>query len=349
MAAVARYRFFTDPLVWAACLAYASGRAGWLPPAWHGHFTDVWLVPAALPPVLWLHDRFGWRHPGPPRAREVLAHLAGWSVLFEVVGPRFVHGAVGDPWDVVAYALGAFVGLAWWRLLAAPITFDDLAPLYLWLEYALAGNLLQRCRLHHLTTLPMTGHVLVLGPGRGRFVLRLLRDRPRLRVTLVDSSAGMLEHVRRDLERAGLIDRARLVHADVTQWRPGAGAYDAVASHFFLDCFDPPRLERVVRVVTAAMRPGARWLIADFVAVSYSAGTHAVTPGVVERRPSWRRWRMRAVHGLMYAVFHGVVGIPARRLTDPAPLLERCGWRLRRRGEFNLGLLQSDVWERDAA
>ncbi|MCC7126473.1 MAG: class I SAM-dependent methyltransferase [Acidobacteria bacterium] len=333
MAAVARYRFLADPLVWVACLAYALGRAGWVPSAWHGHFTDVWLLPAALPPVLWLHERLGWRRPGPPRTREVLAHLAGWSLLFEVIGPRFVSGVVGDPWDVAAYALGALVGLAWWRLLAAPITFDHLAPLYLWLEYVLAGNLLQRCRLHHITTLPTTGHVLVLGPGRGRFVLRLLRERPGLRVTLVDSSAGMLDRLRRDLQRAGVIDRARLVHADVTEWRPGRDTYDAVVSHFFLDCFDPPRLERVVHMVTGALRPDAPWLIADF-----------TLP-----QPAWQRWRARAVHGLMYAFFHRIVGIPARRLTDPSPLLEQSGWRLQRRGAFNLGLLQSDVWQREAA
>jgi hypothetical protein len=43
-------------------------------------------------------------------------HLAVWSILFEVVGPRlgvFPH-SVADPWDIFFYALGVLAaGITW--------------------------------------------------------------------------------------------------------------------------------------------------------------------------------------------------------------------------------------------
>ena len=53
-----RFRYLGDPLFLTGCAAYAGNR--WLIKpviAWpflQGHFNDLWLIPCALPPVLWL-------------------------------------------------------------------------------------------------------------------------------------------------------------------------------------------------------------------------------------------------------------------------------------------------------
>lgn len=114
-----RFVFYRDVVFWLGCSAYllncwalwAFEPGGFL----RSHFNDVWLVPCALPLVLWLHDRMGWRPGGPPRAVEVVAHLVGWSVLFEWVGPIYVPWATGDPLDVLWYGVGALGAWAWWR------------------------------------------------------------------------------------------------------------------------------------------------------------------------------------------------------------------------------------------
>lgn len=331
------YRLRRDPVFLLGLAAYALTRLA-LPSTavLHGHLADVWLIPCALPPILRLHDRLAWRRPGPPRHGEVLSHLIGWSLLFEAIGPRLWSGTVGDPWDVVSYAAGAAIATLGWRYTAGRrwwrVTFDHLAPVYLTLERALAGNLLQRGRTRYLGRLRSARHMLVLGPGRGRFVAALLEAHPALHVTLVDSSAGMLARVARDLSRAGLAGRVTCIQADVTTWDPPPGAFDAVASHFFLDCFDAPRLDRVIAAVTRGLRPGAPWLIADFAIPARGVA----------------RWRALFIHRAMYLFFHHIVGIPATRLVDPAPWLERAGWRLEARGRLNAGLLQSDLWRYDA-
>lgn len=120
-----RFAYCLDPLCLVGCAAYAINR--WLVkpcvPAgfFHGSFNDLWLVPCALPPLLWLHRRLGWRtHDGSPQWSEIGLHLGCWSVLFEGIGPRFMPHTTGDPWDVVAYALGALVAGLWWQRSAGP-------------------------------------------------------------------------------------------------------------------------------------------------------------------------------------------------------------------------------------
>ena len=82
----------------------------------HSWFNDALLIPCALPVLLRFHAWLGWREQDAvPNAWEILAHLVGWSVLFEVVGPRVMHHATGDLLDVVAYAVGAVVAYFWWN------------------------------------------------------------------------------------------------------------------------------------------------------------------------------------------------------------------------------------------
>ena len=113
------FRYGFDGLCLLAVGAYALNR--WIFKSWlggsflRGHFNDFWLIPAALPWVLWLQRKLRLRtHDRMPTWREILGHVALWSVLFEVVGPRFIR-VTGDAWDVVAYAAGALLAGSWWQ------------------------------------------------------------------------------------------------------------------------------------------------------------------------------------------------------------------------------------------
>ena len=113
------FGFHRDGLFLVGCGAYALNRL-LLEPALdsaflHSHFNDLWLIPCALPLLLWVHRKLGWRGNEVPAFAEVLLHLAVWSVLFEGVGPRVMSHAVGDPWDVICYWVGGLAAWAWWN------------------------------------------------------------------------------------------------------------------------------------------------------------------------------------------------------------------------------------------
>lgn len=114
------FRYLRDPLFLLGCAAYALNR--WLlkphlhSAFLHSYFNDLWLIPCALPPVLWLQRRFNLRsHDDPPQWREILFHLVVWSVFFEGILPHFRARSTGDPADVLAYAVGGLLAGLWWR------------------------------------------------------------------------------------------------------------------------------------------------------------------------------------------------------------------------------------------
>ncbi|HEY0943626.1 MAG TPA: hypothetical protein VGD81_00100 [Opitutaceae bacterium] len=114
-----RFRYGLDPLCLAACALYAANRLLWKPHAgpgfFHGHFNDLLLIPAALPWVLGLSRRLGWRtHDAAPTAPEIAFHTVVWSVICEGLGPALTHHGTADWRDVVCYAAGGIAAwLAW--------------------------------------------------------------------------------------------------------------------------------------------------------------------------------------------------------------------------------------------
>jgi hypothetical protein len=141
----------------------------------------------------------------------------------------------------------------------------------------------------------------------------------------------MLHYAQQRAQRAGAaMDRLEFIHASLPAWSAPPGRFDAIATHFFLDCFPPEELATVIAALACGAKPQARWLISDFTLPANG----------------WRRRRARAMHALMYAFFRPGTKIRARRVTPPDEWLERAGFRLRGRKTAEWGLLGSDFWER---
>ncbi len=115
-----KFGYLRDGLFLTACSLYAANR--WLikplvPDGFFGWwFSDVLLIPCAVPVLLWLERRTGIRRTDvPPTVAEIAFVLVLWSILFEVIAPRFIARATGDWMDVAAYTAGAVVAALWWN------------------------------------------------------------------------------------------------------------------------------------------------------------------------------------------------------------------------------------------
>jgi len=121
-----RFLYWRDPLFLFGCSVYVINR--WLIKPYvhtgffHSYFNDLWLIPCALPPILWLHRRLGLRlHDDVPLFFEITTHLVFWSVLFEWIGPKLLSHPTGDWIDVLAYVAGAIgAGFYWHRKHSLP-------------------------------------------------------------------------------------------------------------------------------------------------------------------------------------------------------------------------------------
>jgi ubiquinone/menaquinone biosynthesis C-methylase UbiE len=211
--------------------------------------------------------------------------------------------------------------------LAFGMSFDLLAPHYRWMEAVLAGRKLQRCRTAFLPRVTGSKEALVLGEGTGRFVTALVKEQPDVRLTCIDSSAGMLKQVRKALQKAGA-DNAELIHANILDWEPPREKFDLIASHFFLDCFPPEELKRIIQKISSAAKPEAFWLISDFSVPS--AGLAKI--------------RARAILRLMYVFFRLFTQLEATTLVSPDKYLKANNFILQERMIIEWGLLHSDLW-----
>lgn len=205
--------------------------------------------------------------------------------------------------------------------------FDRLAGFYRVLEYAAFGRDLERARWTLLDRLADRSSILVLGEGDGRCLARLVRIAPAARIDCVDASGAMLGRARARLP-GDATARVNFIHADALSFAFPEARYDGLVTLFFLDCFPEPTVKTLVGQARRSLRPGARWLFADFV----------MPP------PGPARLRARIWLGVLYAFFRWQTGIPARRLPPSEALIEAAGFRRLEAREFQWGLLRTAVF-----
>jgi ubiquinone/menaquinone biosynthesis C-methylase UbiE len=189
------------------------------------------------------------------------------------------------------------------------MSFDRLAPHYRWMEAVLAGGLLQRCRTRWLREVRDAKRALLIGEGNGRMLEACATALPDSQFTVLDQSEAMLDQARSRWDQTGGKQNIIFERADLRDWRADEANFDLVVTNFFLDCFEPEELQRVITNISAAASPQARWLVADF----------AVPP------TGWRRMRARAVLGLAYSFLRLAPNISARDITAPDEALRALG------------------------
>lgn len=209
--------------------------------------------------------------------------------------------------------------------------FDRLASVYRALEFAAFGRDLERARFQYLGQLAGCRDILLLGEGDGRCALRLASLAPQARILCVDSSPAMIERASRRLNDAGFAGRVAFACADLREYRPPPGSFDAVATLFVLDCFHPGEVASIVARVGPALRPGGRWLFADF----------ALPPRGVARI------RARAWLGLLYFFFRLGAGLRVSELPPSEAILERSGWRRWDHRALQGGMVMTAVYGRE--
>ena len=208
--------------------------------------------------------------------------------------------------------------------------FCRLARAYHSLETLAFGDTLQCARVACLSLLVDAEKILILGEGDGRFLRALLAANPSCGVTVVDRSPAMLALARRRLSPVQQ-DRVDFRLEDVIRLDFQSEAFDAVVTHFFLDCFRGDTLSALMPKVAASLRSGGQWLLADFV--------EPLGEGV---GASLRRFALR----VLYAFFRTTCGIEGQHVVNPGDLMRAAGFREIRRKVFLGDWVVSLAWEK---
>jgi len=207
---------------------------------------------------------------------------------------------------------------------------DPLARIYRWLEYLSFGPFLTLSRDYYLHELAESKRILILGGGDGRILPKLLRINTQAQIDWIDNSARMRALAR---SRIPPIDQSRVIfHAtDLLRWTPSPSAYDAIVTHYVLDCFSTGELKKLLPQLIAGITPQARWVIAEF-----QIPTHA-----------FLRPLMRLLVALMYQLFGWTTGLRNQRLPDYEPLLRAQSLVCRHRHSWLGGFVTAQLWMRE--
>src|SRR5580693_3933261 len=106
-----------------------------------------------------------------------------------------------------------------------------------------------------------------------------------------------------------------------------------LVTHFFLDVLDSRDAEAVIGKVSAALSPGAVWLVSEF-----------QEPTAAIRRLHARLWLWG-----MYGFFALATGLHVRKLPPYRGMLERRGLAEIEHRETRFGLIRSQVWRNRTA
>lgn len=211
-----------------------------------------------------------------------------------------------------------------------PPTYGRIAPLYRTLEYIAFGRALQQARSEFVDQLRLSKQVIVFGPGDGRCFENLLPAAPEAEFISIDSDPRMTSLARRQVDRLGATQRIHFICDDVRNVSLPE-TYDAVVTHFFLDCFDAPELDALIPRIGAGLVETGAWLFADF-AIPFT--------------PFLARWRAQIwVRGLCL-FFRSQAGHTLSTLPPMEPLLLKHGFGCVAARDRQAGLIRSAVYRR---
>lgn len=78
---------------------------------------DILLIPAGAPIFLWVERVLTLRnHDAFPTKGEIAFLFVVWSIAAEIIAPALFSRCTADPQDVLCYAIGALISMAWWSL-----------------------------------------------------------------------------------------------------------------------------------------------------------------------------------------------------------------------------------------
>lgn len=195
--------------------------------------------------------------------------------------------------------------------------YDHIAASYDWLSRLVYGRAQVNAQVDLLPYAGEEGRwgggagrplrVLIAGGGTGWILEELAALYPSgLQIIYVEISGKMLDLARR---RSVGGNQVEFVHLPIEEFRMEEGV-DCVLTGFLFDNFSPERARRVFDLLDGLLKPGGRWLNADF---HYSRG-----PG---------RWWQFLLLRMMYSFFRLICQVEGKTLVHMEPLFTAAGYR----------------------
>ena len=198
--------------------------------------------------------------------------------------------------------------------------FDAVAGYYDRLARLVFGRAMVQSQIKFLGKVSAGSRILVLGGGTGWWLSKLLLLCPDCQIVYIDSSTRMLDKARKNARADHRISFQSGTHDSINETH----SFDVIITFYFLDLFSEQRLVDLTKKIMISARPGAMWLITDFVS-----------------NRLWHEWMLR----IMYVFFKFTVGLENQRLPNWVSTLAHQGIQEVEQSFFYRGFIRSAVYQ----
>ncbi len=200
--------------------------------------------------------------------------------------------------------------------------FDKIAIFYDPLAHLIFGQAITESQSHFLKAVLPGSKVLILGGGTGRILKSLDQLNISLHLTYIEQSSRMLQLSR----EKGPFQNLTVEFIHGTERDIPAQTFDVVITAFFLDVFNKHHLPVVMEKISDHLRPGAIWLMTDFIKTD-------------------KLWQ-KALVKIMYLFFRLFAGLEGSELLDFQQRIQRLGFKKEKEKFFYRAMIISTVFRK---
>ncbi len=139
--------------------------------------------------------------------------------------------------------------------------FDRIAVIYDFLAKLVFGKSITESQKLFLNKIEDGSKVLMLGGGTGWLLAELLKVKPNCELWYIDASEKMISLSKSKVEPTQEVNFIHGTENDI----PLSIKHDAVITNFYLDLFTNLQLENIMTKIQSSLKPGAIWIVTDFV------------------------------------------------------------------------------------
>ena len=163
---------------------------------------------------------------------------------------------------------------------------------------------------------------MILGGGTGWLLAEIMKMKLENEIWYIEASQKMLQLSRDKIDDNSNIHFILGSENDI----PATVQFDIVITNFYLDLFTLENLNVVVEKITIALRPGALWIVTDFI--------------------NRKKWWQIALLKSMYLFFNLVCNIEAATLPDWQFALQRNTLQIKEHKSFFHGFMISTLYQK---
>ena len=138
--------------------------------------------------------------------------------------------------------------------------YNFVSPFYDLIAKCVFLNSIQKAQNKFIPTIPDKSTILYIGGGSGKSINLILKNKPGIHITFIDTSSKMLEKAKKNCNSQNQVEFILGDESAIPNKK-----FDVIITFFFLDLFSLLNQDLVFKKLNSFLHTNGIWLLADFI------------------------------------------------------------------------------------